>query len=234
MVLGTKERIVADRQFATERYILSTNPLLYLPLYRLDGSSFLSADGIGHKCDVTSALWTPQGRIFRSADRIDCGDNTLFDPRTSNFSIGEWFKTPTFDQTFRRIISKQGPVGYVPRYFLRLSTTDKWAFSVHDGTNEVSASSTGTLSSDTWYMLTLVRNGTTVSLYENTDATPVATNTNASLSDVNPTGRNLYISSLDGSSEFLKGSVGDVWFYNRALTPQEIQNLYLATRFRYQ
>ncbi|KKL80876.1 hypothetical protein LCGC14_2000330 [marine sediment metagenome] len=36
MVLATKERIIADRQFATERYILSTMPVLYLPLHRLD------------------------------------------------------------------------------------------------------------------------------------------------------------------------------------------------------
>jgi len=41
---------------------------LYLPLYELDGSSFMSKDACGHICLVTGALWGSQGRTFDGGD----------------------------------------------------------------------------------------------------------------------------------------------------------------------
>ena len=49
-------------------FIFDPSMVLYLPLYELDGASFMSKDAYGHLCTVTGALWTSQGRDFDGID----------------------------------------------------------------------------------------------------------------------------------------------------------------------
>ena len=50
---------------------------LYLPLWKLDGDSFMSKDAYGHLCTNHGSLWAPQGRKFDGTDAyIDCGNDS--------------------------------------------------------------------------------------------------------------------------------------------------------------
>ena len=110
MVLATKERIIADRQFATERYILSTLPSLYLPLHRLDsgdsGGKFISADGHGRVCTVTGALISQGGRTFDgSDDKIIIPSADTLSLR-NNGSVLLWIKVSTRQAKWIRYTSR--------------------------------------------------------------------------------------------------------------------------------
>lgn len=70
-------------------FILDPSCVLYLPLWKKDGSSFMSDDHYGRLATVTGALWTPnQGRYF---DEVD---DTITVPFTmpSEFSFILWGK----------------------------------------------------------------------------------------------------------------------------------------------
>ena len=59
-------------------FIFDPSLVFYLPLYELDGDSFMSKDAYGHLCTVTGALWTLQGRYYDGVDDlINCGKPTI-------------------------------------------------------------------------------------------------------------------------------------------------------------
>ena len=61
--------LITSRDLEVERAILNDPSLvLYLPLYKLDGASFMSRDAYGHLATVTGALWRPNGRYFDGVD----------------------------------------------------------------------------------------------------------------------------------------------------------------------
>lgn len=49
-------------------FIRDSSLVLYLPLYELQGTSFLSKDTYGHTCTVTGTTLTPTGRSFDGID----------------------------------------------------------------------------------------------------------------------------------------------------------------------
>lgn len=68
---------MTSRELETERAILSTMPVLYLPLWKRDGSSIISDDAYGHVCTVIGATWGAKGRDFAGvSDYIALGTNT--------------------------------------------------------------------------------------------------------------------------------------------------------------
>ena len=237
MVLGTKERIVADRQFSTERYILSTNPVLYLPLYRLDGTSFRSADGVGHTCTVTGASWTPQGRSYDAVpdDYITCGDLTRFQ-FSGDFTAWAWVSMPALPgaASYPRIFCKQDTVSPYPGWFLRLqATTGYWLFSLTDSAaNNMGASYAVPPTLNTSYFVAGVRSGSTANIYINGNI--VGTATNALVGSVAAVGYPLYVGSNRSAADRWTGYIKEAGLNSRALTPLEIQNIFLATKWRYQ
>src|SRR3990167_5915362 len=49
---------------------LDPSLVLYLPLWKKDGSSFMSDDAYGHLATVTGATWGSQGRTFDGVDDL--------------------------------------------------------------------------------------------------------------------------------------------------------------------
>lgn len=49
-------------------FVVNPGLALYLPLHKLDGSSFTSRDAYGHQCTVNGALWRNEGRYFNGTD----------------------------------------------------------------------------------------------------------------------------------------------------------------------
>ena len=94
MSLATKDRIVAAKQFSTERYIRSTHPVLYISGRKDFGgtNTFRTQDAYAHLAARTGALWTPQGYILGGvADYINCGSAAALSDLTTK-TIIIWFK----------------------------------------------------------------------------------------------------------------------------------------------
>ena len=98
------------KELKYERFILSTRPVLWLPLYRKDGDTILSSDGYGHLCTVTGALWTPQGRTFDGASYISIPNHASLNI-TEAISLEAWVYYTVTGQGFPRILAKGGLAG---------------------------------------------------------------------------------------------------------------------------
>lgn len=227
-MLATKERIIADRSIATERYILSTMPLLYLPLWRSDGSSqFLSSDGHGHLCTVAGALWTPRGRKFNGvADKVDAGINAYDLGIRQHATFETWANVDDLINANNLISDWNVNIGI----FLRAEQTNGIpTFAVYPNNHRITATGYA-VAPRTWFHLVGVMDGANMYLYK--DGSLIGTTTLGE--DIGSSSVNINIGTRGDGVGFVKGSIGEVSIYNRALSAVEVQNHHLATRWRYQ
>jgi len=239
-MLATKERIIAQRQFETERYILSTNPFFYAPLYKLDGSSFSSQDGGGHLCTVTGALWTLQGRLFDT----DAGDfialpSAVYQAfaNTNDFTMEAWAHLPDpanlkgYTLTFNGDSAPNQPTIWL--YFGSFNG-GSYGFQVRQTLGSAVQNRAGKTGLTVGFhhmvgMWDAALNKAIIYVdgeYGGEDATNVLTfaKTDFDWGD---------IGKLMGGSGSANSWIGEVRIYNRVLLPQEIQSNYLATKWRY-
>ena len=203
---------------------------LYLPLYELDGASFMSKDKHGHLCTVTGALWTPQGRDLDGGDDyLGFGaDIAAFKPATA-LTVGIWYKND-ISEASTRIVSMAG-VDSKQGWMLR-AATDTAVFHIHDGTAYRSVTSTS-LTIGAWHFVVATYNKTDLRIYAEGALACTPTAETDDIQYITPA--SLHIGVREGLDvvEFFDGKIGEVWIYNRALTPREIQRNYLATKWRY-
>ena len=211
--------------------------LLYLPLYELYGASLMSRDAYGHLCTVTGALWRPHGRYFDGTDdKINCGSasvlNNIFDGGGTTIawinpsSDGESDKGRVWDKGSSLFVSGES-TGKVKVSFAQVfdGTGGEWATTATEVTINTFACVTVTYNADSvnnnpiFYVHGVLVTSTEVS-------TPVGTRTSDG-------GNSLLIGNNSVGSRSFANLIGEVWFYNRVLTPQEVQNIYLATKWRY-
>ncbi len=220
-----------DPKYAVGRHDTDPSCVLYLPLHRLDGASFMSKDAYGHLCTVTGALWTPKGRSFDGVDDyINCGSNAIFNFTSGDFTLGIWYQATTFgDANYRLLKRGSWQVDGWVLYAAGVGKGEKIFFETNQlGASQITATAGSTIAVDTFYHIMVTRSGTSVLIYlGGVDATDTeATHTNpATCSD------DLEIGTAGAAS--LVGRVGEVWIYNRALTPLEIMRHFLATKWRY-
>ncbi len=201
---------------------------LHLPLYELDGSSIASKDAYGHLGTVTGALWRPNGHYLDGIDdNINLGKPGVLNfQKSTDFSWLVWFKPVTVAPTHQSLISEFDIANYK---YLGIAT-NKIRFDYGGGAETASC-----LSASIWYLVGLIHVADTTAylVYLNGGFKETLTQTGTGAC----TG-SIYIgSSKPGappSSYPFSGLIGEVLMYNRALTPQEIQNIYLATKWRYQ
>ncbi len=233
MVLATKDRIIASRSISTERYILSTMPVLYLPLHRLDsgssGGKFISADGIGHVCTVTGALLSQGGRLFDGDDKISVAQVSALENLSAK-SVFVWFNAPGFTGTFRYVYdSGYDEANFGTRIFLT-NNSDGVQIWVKNSEGDLAAKAFD-FAVNTWEFVGFSWDGTTVHYYRNAVEQDTGDALDATLACTDkPTH---YGSIAAGNSVFFTGNIGEGWIYNRALTPQEVQGIYIATNWRY-
>ena len=219
-------------------FIFDPSLVLYLPLHELGGSSFMSKDAYGHLCTVTGALWRPYGRYFDGTDDyITVPDHAAFDI-TTTLSAMVWMRTPDYTVQHGVLVSKYLATGNKREWSLYQWNTGlvKVYFGdPNDGTLEaVEETDSQQILSDTWYLVGFTFGAGTVVIYVNG-------NTKASTTSSGTLPSSLYNSTADivvandggGNSEFY-GDIGEVWIYCRALTLPEMQQIYLATKWRYQ
>jgi len=204
-------------------FILNPNLVLYLPLWKLDGSPFVSKDTYGRPCAVTGALWRPNGRWF---DYIDDRIQTILPDynltANANVSLLAWINTNSS--------SDQGIMAIGSVYMCINLDALVFGARCFDGASKV-ASSGYTISKNTWYLLAGVFSGGTVDFLVNGDlvAADQACSNQVALN------QHLFIGFgyVPAAAQFFSGLIGEVAIYNRALTPLEILRNYQATKWRY-
>jgi len=200
------------------------NTVLYIDFSKHDAASFMSDDHYGHTTTVSGATWGKEGYTFDGTnDEITVADNSALDLTTA-LTIMTWmFPTAAGN---RGIVAKRSGVGAANvnyNYFLNAG----YGMSVYNGNAEGGAASSTAMPTSTWSLAGITWEGSTVNFYLNglTDGS-----TTLALGAANA--HALAIGS-NGAAEYLKGKIGEVWVFNRILTPLEIQNLYLKTKWRY-
>ncbi len=217
-------------------FIFDPSLVLYLPLYQLDGASFVSKDAHGHLCSVTGALWRPSGRYFDGTDDKIVANtvaaNSFFD---AAHTLVAWVRLAGWGAN---ITAVAGGVTALPIHYIMLSFKSDNKFWTQTngpgGINEVVSAST--YNNDTgWHFLAVTVDADghiSHFVVDGTDDGNDSTNDN-DLSNLDK----FYIGQVPYNVPNISvwnGDIGEVWVYGRELTLAEIQNVRLATKWRYQ
>jgi len=147
----------------------------------------------------------------------------------SSFTLQAWVKF-TQDGSVGRIIAR--PSGGSPTsYFAMTNSAGKLAGGVQGEGQSYSASvSTGvyTFADDNWHMCSFVRDvqANEISIY--VDGASAWSYPDSSPGDMEHNYKGITIGSYDGSRDFFEGLIDEVTMYNRALTADEIEAIFLA------
>ena len=208
------------------KFIFDTSLVLYLPLHESDGNPIVSKDTYGHIGTVSGADWTPRGGSFDGADDYI---TTMFKPGAlTSLTVEAWarFNVTAIDQDI----------------FHTVSSAEERAVSLRSNGCEIQPQGTpvgsswhswtiGTLLADVFWHLSMTWDGAGVKGYLNGrqdgDANTITGNLNAA-------GQSTEIGKHPSNGWWMNGIIGEVRFYNRALTGAEIMHNYLATKWRYQ
>ena len=229
----------------------SYNPIprscvLYLPLWSpgLNGSVFKSVDPFRHTCTVTGAVRVNDGRVFDGTDdQVLCGNatslNNIFD---GGGTIVFWVNVDSDGESDSGFISVQtglwsfattGEAGAKVKIQLARVFSDTsgiWATSsteVTIGTPTMVAvtyNSSDVGNNPTIYIDNRVK---TVGDGLTETSTPVGTRTDDA-------GVDIVLGGFGNGSFSYDGKIGEAWFFNSALTAEEITYIYSRTRGRYQ
>ena len=204
-------------------FVFDPSLVLYLPLYQPDGASLASKDIHGHPCTVTGATWTPQGRKFDGTDDlISIGSPSVVNPGTKGITVSYWICPLSTTGSY---------IGHVNLSSATMNSRFQTVF--HDGnlqvyTKDSSWHNTGmTLGLNEWTFVTWTRAGGTLSLNLN------GIDTGWSMAHTGSLGPMTAIT-VGRHANTLNGMMGEVWIYQRGLSPMESQRNYLATKWRYQ
>jgi len=210
--------------------IITSGLVLHLPLWMLKGSSIVSRDINSHTCSVTGALWSPQGRYFDGVnDFVGLPASASLDVAGTDqaFTFEVWVYFADYSPDTYSI-----PLGQSDLFIGRKKANEKGTFSIyHAAGDSIYLESNQSLSNEQWYHLTGTRDTSAdCRIYVNgsLDCTPINY-------AKDPTGgeRPKYLGSEGGTDYRTKGYIGEARVYSLALTPQEVQHNYLATKWRY-
>ena len=216
-----------SKECEVERIVYDPSLVLYLPLWKRDGTSIQSDDAYGHTCTVTNASWGVQGRTFGGTDDvINCGSAASLDIHT-NITVVAWVKTASAGESAGGRIFAKGTT-----IFLATIDVDKVIFRIVVGAvNKNAISAGGTVPDGSFTHVAAVFNGVNVLVYTNLTL-ETGTGTVGPIDD--HSGDDFLIGDAVGSINCLDGVIGELSVYNRALSPLEIQRNYEATKWRYQ
>lgn len=212
-------------------FVIDSSLVLYLPLYIKDSGSFLSRDEYGHLCTVTGALWTPQGRSFDgSDDKINLGTPGALNFGAGSYTIEAWCFT-TAAAMDRAYFGSRDPANR-RRISLRSN-----AFSRCNNAGvlaEIYPNGGPSLSANIFHHLVGIYDAAAGKLISFLD---IETRKEANASGtLDPAAAN-YAGADPGQGGgdrwWLAGLIGEMRIYNRALSPLEVQQNWLATKWRY-
>lgn len=236
----TKDRITSaqGRERDAERLILSSKPVLYLPLYKLDGTAqFTSRDAYGHLGTVTGATWGIQGRTFDGVDDqivvADGADSALDLITAMTYEV--WVKPDDGGDDYGRFLVKMNAAETVFKTQLGKEAGDETnvRWEQVDLTSGVLNSGTGKMVTGSWNHV--------VGTYSSVSSTRIIYVNGVNVASDTPTGTivstlggKVKLGSMQAGTQNILGTIGEARIYSRALTATEIRRNFLATRWRYQ
>ena len=218
MITGLNPRA----EVALDGFALDPSCVLYLPLWKLDGDSFMSKDAYGHLCTNHGALWTPRGRRFDGEDDyVDCGSDTSLD-LTDEITIEAWMKIKDFtDAGYLLARNLASPIDSM-QYGIYVEKTEIVYIIVEQSTWDTEKAVT--IGKRT-HLVALIKSGSYQKLYLNgvyqgktTCPTIVSRDWKLLIGMRNDNG---------GQKFPFNGLIAIIRIYNRALTPQEILDHYI-------
>ncbi|MEE9520610.1 MAG: LamG domain-containing protein [Dehalococcoidales bacterium] len=221
-------------------FIFDPSLVLYLPLYELDGASFMSKDACGHLCTVTGAVWRPNGRYFDgSDDKIVVPDCAVLSAMPA-ITAEVWMKSDGDAGALNGLIGKYGPAGEI-EWFTKLDDdAPEIGMRIYDASVNKRIGRMDTTSNvwdDVWHHIVFVWDGTALSsgikIYVDTAQTDDTDDEAAGFVAIEDKTANVQVGTRTTDIGYFKGTIGEVRLYRRALTPLEIQHNYLATKWRY-
>jgi hypothetical protein len=172
--------------------------------------------------DITGATWNASGYFDfdGSNDNVDITGNPL---GVNNFTYSAWFNADTVSVANQNIITSNA--GHV-NYGLQVTGSGLSMYALNSsGTQEYLVSSTGLVSSGTWYHVAYVKSSVSGhSLYLN--GTVVASDSSFTGACDSGTLSETTIGSANNNIQWFNGKISKVKLYNKVLTQSEITALY--------
>jgi len=167
-------------------------------------------------------------------DRIDMSPNNF---NLSEFSVNIWFKTNDITTDYLRLIHKADTTGSTKGFLIASSQTNGklvFVYQPNYTTGEVLKRSTNLITTSTWYNTTMTYNSTSgMKIYFNSVEDAGETSTSPDVGWSSNTGNLFSVGSRAGGTQHYNGNISQVSIYNRALTTEEIQQNFNATRGRF-
>jgi len=225
-------------------FIFDPSLVLYLPLGQLDGTSFVSQDAYGHLCTVTGTVWGSHGRYFDGADdyvNANAAINAIQD--LSVGTVMAWFNCNLVN--YHNILTASDLSDPSSDLYLAClqKTGGDWrlAFFIREGGGSyLRVYSTNNVVAETWHFGAVAVSAKGNQLYldgkaEVGDYLTGDSSTQKFFNTVQNIDSLLIGIGRDsgGYEAGFEGCIGEIWMYNRPLTPLEIQHIYLSTKWRY-
>lgn len=173
--------------------------------------------------------------LFNGDDYVDLGDDDIFDLGTSDFTISAWIRTSNpSDQ--RTIFANGGDENNGIRYHLMIFDT-RIKIALDDNIEKKDPSGDIEIADSMWHFIVGIRNGNLLRVYvDNVEDPGVTGHARSTLPEnysIIDTMYNAYIGCITTNSEgstykfkFFTGQIDDVALWNRALTEDEILELW--------
>ena len=188
--------------------------------------------GEGNDGTITGATWTRLDsglwyQSFDGDDYVDCGNNSVLNFTTGDFSLEGWIVLDTANYTSENLIIGRGSIN-----------SDGWELSdggngrlqlyTHNaGANQESHGAINSIAADTWSHFAATRTGAVCKVFANgVDVTSVS----GTHIDPVTNSRTLWIGRSHNIDRYLQGDLTLLRIYNRVLTDAEIAGHYNQER----
>ena len=185
-----------------------------------NGNTGTLVNGTGYSGDNFGSI------VFDGVDDYVLTSTINHNIGTGNFTYSAWVYPTSLKGVGATLCAFMGNGDYTPTFGFDLNGYPSQLGFYWIGWNGFGT----TLSLNQWHCVTMTRVGTLITGYLNANACPVTYNVGFSMDNAQYViGR----SGVNYAPDTFKGNIAQVSIYNRALTPQEIQQNFNATRSRY-
>jgi len=161
-----------------------------------------------------------------SDEYVDLGTSAGNFNNTDSFSVSAWINANTLNSTNRCIVNRVTG-SQANGWEMRITTANKVRFILASTDANYNGQDTTVLSTNTWYHVVGTWNGSDAKIFLNgveDTSTPITQNSVGTITGT----RTLAVgANAITSSSYFPGSIDDVRIYNRALTAQEVKELYV-------
>ncbi len=223
-------------------FIFDSRLVLYLPLYQLDGASFMSKDAYGHLCTKTGALWRLEGHYFDGDDSISAGNAPSIASTVSDFTVLAWVKGAGNQAAYTAMAIAHNDFSAALRSWLLGFQLNDYKIRVSLSANGVNNAkdyySSMNVLDNSWHQVGFTFKDGVLTLYNNGVADPNPTKTvDNAITACQLTTSNVQVGSCLNTgvpSNWFVGSIPEGLIYTPALPAQGVMRNYLATKWRYQ